>query len=100
MAELFILWGRYGKNKKKKGKKLILKQDGATALTCKINKHPLEKLFSNDCWFQNPQNSPDLDYPIEDLFGIIKPRIKWRNPNFFGEMIIIYLKNRIQFLKI
>ena len=88
------------KIRQKCGKKLILKQDGATAHTCKINKHLLEKLFSNDCWLQNPQNSPDFDYPIEDIFGIIKPRIKRRNPTFFGEMIIIYFKNGIQFLKI
>ena len=64
------------KIREKYGKKLILEQDGATAHTWKINKHLLEKLFTKDGWIQNPPNSPDLAYPIEDLWGIIKPRIK------------------------
>ena len=38
------------KIQEKFGKKLILDQDGATAHTCKINKHLLEKLFSFDGW--------------------------------------------------
>ncbi len=39
-----------------------------------------------DGWIQNPPNSPDLAYPIEDLWGIIKPRIKRRNPSSIEEM--------------
>ena len=74
------------KIQEKYGKKLILEQDGATAHTCKINKHLLEKLFTKDGWIQNPPNSPDLAYPIEDLWGIIKPRIKRRNPSSIEEM--------------
>ena len=80
------------KIQEKFGKKLILEQDGATAHTCKINKHLLEKLFSNDGWIQNPPNSPDLAYPIEDLWGIIKPRIKRRNPSSIEEMKKILLE--------
>ena len=34
--------------KEKYGKSLILEQDGATAHTCKVNKHLLEKLFTNE----------------------------------------------------
>ena len=66
--------------KEKYGKILILEQDGATAHTCKSSKNLLEKLFTKNGWIQNPPNSPDLAYPIEDLWGIIKPRIKRRNP--------------------
>ena len=71
---------------KKFGKKLILEQDGATAHTCKSSIHLLGKLFSNDRWIQNPPNSPDLSYPIEDLWGIIKPRIKRKNPASIEEV--------------
>ena len=80
------------KIQEKYGKKLILEQDGATAHTCKINKHLLDKLFSKDGWIQNPPNSPDLAYPIEDLWGIIKPRIKRRNPSSIEEMKKFLLK--------
>ena len=52
------------KIQEKYGKKLILEQDQATAHTCKINSHLLEKLFTKDGWMQNPPNSPDLAYPI------------------------------------
>ena len=58
------------KIQEKYGKKLILEQDGATAHTCKINKHLLEKLFTKDGWIQNPPISPDLAYTIEDLWGL------------------------------
>ena len=67
-------------------KKLVLEQDGAIAYISKINKHLMEKLFTKDGWFQNSPNSPDLAYPIEDLWGIIKPRIKRRNPASIEEM--------------
>ena len=43
-------------------------------------------MFSNDRWIQNPPNSPDLAYPIEDLWGIIKPRIKRKNPASIEEV--------------
>ena len=35
---------------------------------------------------QNPPNSPDLAYQIETLWGIIKPRIKRRNPKTLSEL--------------
>ena len=66
--------------KEKFGKRLILEKDGAITHTCKRSKNLLEKLFTENCWIQNPPNSPDLSYMIEDLLGIIKPRIKRRNP--------------------
>ena len=72
--------------KEKFGKRLILEQDGVTAHTCKSSKHLLEKLFIKNCWIQNPQNSPDLAYLIEDLWGIIKPIIKRRNPTSLEEL--------------
>ena len=75
------------KNKKEKyGKRLILEQDGATAHTCKSSKHLLQKLFTENGWIQNPPNSPDLAYPIENLWGIIKPRIKRRNSTSLQEL--------------
>ena len=47
-------------------------QDGAPAHRCKSNRHLLNKLFLDGRWIQNPPNSPDLSYPIENLWGIIK----------------------------
>ena len=43
-------------------------------------------MFTENGWIQNPPNSPDLAYPIEDLWGIIKPRIKRRNPTSIEEL--------------
>ena len=61
--------------------KIILEQDGASSHTSKSNRFILDKLFTKDGWVQNPQNSPDLAYPIEQLWDIIKPRVKRRAPN-------------------
>ena len=59
-------------NKKSKAK-LIIEQDGAPAHKSKSNIHLLNKLFGETGWIQNPPNSPDL-------WAIIKPRVKRRNP--------------------
>ena len=65
--------------------KLIFEQDGATCHTSKANKYLLNKLF-HDNWIQNPPNSPDLASPIENIWGIIKPRVKRRNPQSIEEL--------------
>lgn len=39
-------------------------------------------------WIQNPPNSPDIVYPIEDLWGILKNRVKRRNPQNLDELTI------------
>ena len=59
---------------------LILEQDGAKSHTSKNNIDLLNELFNEDKWIQNPKNSPDLTYPIETLWNILKVRIKKRNP--------------------
>ena len=58
---------------------IYFEQDGAPAHRCKSNKLLLNKLFPNGHWIQNPPNSPDLAYPKENLWGIIKPWVKRRN---------------------
>ena len=58
---------------KKTNSKLIFEQDGASSHTSKFNIFLLNKLFTKDGWLQNPPNSPDLAYPIERLWGLIKP---------------------------
>ena len=68
------------------GKDLIFEQDGAPAHTSKSNKALLEKCFGKN-WIQNPPNSPDLAYPIEILWGILKERIKKRLPKNLEELI-------------
>ena len=70
--------------KEKYGKRLILEQNGTTAHICKYIKHLFEKLFTENSWIQNPPNSPDLAYPIEDLWGI--PKIKRRNSTSLDEL--------------
>ena len=95
-SQTLLLYKRDMKNIKKKfGKRLILEQDGATVHICKSSKHLLEKLFTENGWIQNPPNSPDLAYPIEDLWGIIKPRIKRRNPTSLEEKFLIEEWNSI-----
>ena len=71
--------------KKKFNKELILEQDGARAHTSKTNIALLNELFDNK-WIQNPPNSPDLAYPIETLWSILKTRIKRRNPKTIDEL--------------
>ena len=65
---------------------IILEQDGASSHTSKSNIFLLNKLFKKDGWIQNPPNSPDLAYPIERMWGIIKPRVKRRGPKSVDEL--------------
>ena len=67
-------------------KKLIFEQDGAPSHTSKANTALLNEIFKKN-WIQNPPNSPDLAYPIEDLWGILKNRVKRRNPQNIEELI-------------
>lgn len=41
----------------------------------------------------NPPNSPDLAFPIEKIWGIIKPRVKRRNAEI-TEALKYFLKER------
>ena len=66
--------------KDKYGIKLYFEQDGAATHKTKANISLLNALFTKNGWLQNAPNSPDLAYPIEDLWAIIKPRVKRRNP--------------------
>ena len=72
--------------KKKFNKDLILERDGAKAHTSKNNIALLNELFCEDKWIQNPPNSPDLAYPIETLWNILKVRIKRRNPKTIDDL--------------
>ena len=68
------------------GVKLIFEQDGAATHKTKANITLLNRLFTKGGWLQNAPNSPDLAYPIEDLWAIIKPRVKRRNPTSIPEL--------------
>ena len=70
----------------KYNKRLIIEQDGATCHKSKKNTKLLNSLFGQDGWIQNPPNSPDLAYPIEDLWAILKPRVKRREPSSVDEL--------------
>ena len=70
----------------KNRKRFNFRIDGATVLNFKISKHLLDKLFTNKRRIQNPPNSPDVAYPIEDLWGIIKPRIKRKDPSSINKL--------------
>lgn len=39
-------------------------------------RHLLEKLPTKNGWFNNPTNSPDLAYPMEDFGGFINIELK------------------------
>ena len=71
--------------KQKFNKELRLEQDGARAHTSKTNIAFLNELYK-DKWIQNPPNSPDLAYPIETLWSILKVRIKRSNPKTLNEL--------------
>ena len=70
---------------KKNNVNLNLEQDGASCHTSKSNINLLDELFGNR-WIQNPPNSPDLAYPIEELWAIIKPKVKRREPKTLDEL--------------
>ena len=70
---------------KKNCPNLYFEQDGATPHTSQANKFLLEKLFGDNL-IQNPPNSPDLAYPIENIWGYLKPKIKKRNPKNLEEL--------------
>ena len=78
--------------KDKYGVKLIFEQDGAAVHRTKANITLLNKVFSKGGWIQNAPNSPDLAYPIENLWGILKPRVKQRNPSTIQELKKILLE--------
>jgi hypothetical protein len=82
----------FDKIKKKNNIDIILEQNGAPAYTSKTNIHLLNKLFSDKGWIQNPPNSPDLAYLIEDLWAIIKPKVKRRNPSSLNELKKFFLE--------
>ena len=65
---------------------LIFEQDGTKSHTSKANLNLLNNLFSEGNWLQNPPNSPYLADPIEDIWAIIKPRIKRREPKSLDEL--------------
>jgi len=70
----------------KYGVKLLFEQDGAATHKTTANITLLNKLFSKNGWIQNAPNSPDLAYPIEDLWAIMKPRVRRRNPTSIPEL--------------
>ena len=71
--------------KNNSNKTLYFEQDGATPHTSQSNKFLIKRLFG-DNFIQNPPNSPDLAYPIENIWGYLKPKIKKRNPKNLEEL--------------
>jgi len=76
----------------KYGVKLIFEQDGAAVHKTRANITLLNRLFGENGWVQNSPNSPDLAYPIEDLWSIVKPRVKRRNPCSIEELKLYLLE--------
>ena len=75
----------FDKLQEKADEQLYFEQDGATPHTSESNKNLIKKLFGNN-FIQNTPNSPDLAYPIENIWGYLKPRIKKRNPQTIEEL--------------
>ena len=73
---------------------LILEQDGASYHKNKTNTILLGQHFGKNGWIQNPPNSPDLAFPIEDLWGIIKPRVKRREPQTLSDLKTYIIQER------
>ena len=72
------------------GKNLIFEQDGARSHTSNTNLALLNKKIKN--WIQNPPNSPDIVYPIEDLWAILKNRVKRRSPKNLEELTTFFFE--------
>ena len=65
--------------------KIFIEQDGATPHTSFNNKKLLKNLFGENL-IQNPPNSPDLAYPIETLWALLKKNVKKRMPKNLEEL--------------
>ena len=65
--------------------KIFFEQDGATPHTSFNNKKLLKNLFGDNL-IQNPPNSPDLAYPIETLWALLKKNVKKRMPQNLEEL--------------
>ena len=72
--------------------RIYFEQDCATPHTSAANKALIGKLFGEKAFLQNPPNSPDIAYPIETLWGYLKPRIKKRDPKNLKELKEIALE--------
>ena len=68
------------------GIKLIIEQNGGSCHRSKANRKLLDEQFSKNGCLQNPQNFSDLGFPVEDLWTIIKPRVKRREPQTIEEI--------------
>ena len=64
---------------------LIFEQYGAKSLTSKSNLYLLNNLFPEGICLQNSPNSPVIAFPIEEIWSIIKPLIKRREPKNIEE---------------
>ena len=73
---------------------LIFEQDSASCHKSKSNKILLDLQFGKNGWIQNPPNSPDLAFQIEDLWGIIKPRVKRRDSKTLTELKTYIIQER------
>ena len=70
---------------KKQNENLYFEQDGASCHTSKKIKALLEKYF-DDKLIQNAPHSPDIAYPIENLWAELKKRVKNRKPKNLEEL--------------
>ena len=65
--------------------KIFFEQDGAKPHTNFNNIKLLKSLFGGNI-IQNPPNSPDLAYPIETLWALLKKNVKKRIPKTLDEL--------------
>ena len=78
---------------------LYFEQDGATPHTSDNNKKLIKKLFGEEPLIQNPPNSPDLAYPIENIWAYLKKQIKKEIQSHQENQKKLIKKNGIQFPK-
>ena len=71
---------------KRKNKNLIFEQDRASTHTSHANTLLANTLFGENQWILAPPNSPDLAYPIENLWANLKKKVKNRNPKDYDEL--------------
>ena len=71
----------FEQRRKDSKEKLFFEQDGATAHISSSNKKLINKLFGKWYLIQNPPNSPDLAYPIENIWAYI-----WNKKIYYRKM--------------
>jgi len=83
---LYFYKDTFNEIQKKYKCKLFFVKDGGRAHINSSNSKLINHLFGKGRLIQNPPNSPNIAYPIENIWGYLKPKVKKRDPKALDEL--------------